>query len=323
MFFMLFLEVNNISDKDWNKRLQSYPFGTIYQTKEIAEKGQFQGEESLFLKFLDPNDVVVGQLMISIVSRFRKKNIRHWILNKLPFERKKYYYWEYGPVIFDPNYTNEIKKELFGFLKSQNCKVSGYEHPLSNRFFSDAEKPFHTRTWGTFLIDLTLSKDQIWRNMDKNSVRKNIQRATKKGIYVKQMTKTDLFEYTKLLQKTHKEIRFDLEIIKKQWDFLHPIGLTGFLAYENDIPVGGILVPYFNKYMNEWGVARSEFNIEKRLYAQELLKWKIIEFGIENGCKYYDLSGVNPNPDNKKEEGIFRFKRKFGGVYKKYNYLIL
>ena len=34
--------------------------------------------------------------------------------------------------------------------------------------------------------------------------------------------------------------------------------------------------------------------------------------------KYYNLSGINPNPESKKEEGIFRYKKKWGG--KQYNF---
>ena len=33
---------------------------------------------------------------------------------------------------------------------------------------------------------------------------------------------------------------------------------------------------------------------------------------------WYDLSGVNLNPSNKKEEGIFKYKKKWGGLQKDY-----
>ncbi|RZD45866.1 MAG: hypothetical protein CXT78_04800 [Thaumarchaeota archaeon] len=49
------------------------------------------------------------------------------------------------------------------------------------------------------------------------------------------------------------------------------------------------------------------------MYSQDLLKWSIIKWGINNNMKYYNLSGINPNPESKKEEGIFRYKKKWGG----------
>ena len=65
--------------------------------------------------------------------------------------------------------------------------------------------------------------------------------------------------------------------------------------------------------MNEWGVARSSIDYEQKLYSQDLIKWKIIEWGIENKMNWYDLSGINPNPVNSKERGILQYKKKWGG----------
>ena len=56
----------------------------------------------------------------------------------------------------------------------------------------------------------------------------------------------------------------------------------------------------------------------ENLYSQDLIKWKIIEWGIENKMKYYDLAGFNPNPISKKEEGIIQFKKKWGGQIHQY-----
>jgi len=75
---------------------------------------------------------------------------------------------------------------------------------------------------------------------------------------------------------------------------------------------------HFNKYIIEGGVTRSEKDTKMKLYSQDLIKWKIIEWGINNKMRYYDLAGFNPNPESKKEYGIFRYKKKWGG--KRYDY---
>ena len=49
------------------------------------------------------------------------------------------------------------------------------------------------------------------------------------------------------------------------------------------------------------------------VYSLELLRWKIKEWGIENKCKYYDLSGVEINNNDPKKLGIYRNKKKWGG----------
>ena len=83
------------------------------------------------------------------------------------------------------------------------------------------------------------------------------------------------------------------------------------------------MVSFFNNYINEWGVARTPQDSDNRLYSQELLKWKIMEWGIENKFRYYDLTGVNPEPKDEKEAGIFKFKQKWGGELMLYNLVTL
>jgi len=81
------------------------------------------------------------------------------------------------------------------------------------------------------------------------------------------------------------------------------------------------LFSYFNNYIIEGAVARSNKDTLEKLYSQDLIKWKIIEWGIENNMKYYDLAGFNPDPKSEKEKGIMNYKKKWGG--RKYDYWII
>jgi len=74
----------------------------------------------------------------------------------------------------------------------------------------------------------------------------------------------------------------------------------------------------FNKLIIEGGVVRSVEDFKNKLYSQDLIKWKIIEWGVENNMKFYDLAGFNPHPQSKKEEGINRYKEKWGGEKRNY-----
>ncbi len=79
----------------------------------------------------------------------------------------------------------------------------------------------------------------------------------------------------------------------------------------------------YNGYINEFGIARTKKDSEGKLYSQDLLKWHIIKWGKNNNLKYYDLTGVNPYPQNEKEKGIFRYKEKWGGKLITYNRVTL
>ncbi len=323
---MISIEADEEPDFNWNARLLNSTHGTIYQTKEIADYFETMHQtRNIFLKFTNENGKIVGQLLLSIYSRFDKKGKVGRILEKIPGQKNLIYRWSYGPVVFDPAFNDEICTALQDFLISRNCMVLGYEHPLTGRMLSALVDPFKIKLWGTFLIDLSLTKEVLWNKLDKHAARKNIERSKKKGVYIREIDESALKSYHEILQETKRKagVDFELSDLQIMWNKLHSVGFTGFLAFRDEMAVGGIMVSSFNKYINEWGVARTEIDTTARLYSQDLLKWKIIEWGVDNKFRYYDLTGVNPDSTDEKETGIFRYKEKWGGNFIKYNQIVL
>jgi len=309
------------ADNCWNQRLLDSKLGQSYQTKEFGLSKKLLNGETLFLKFISSNGSIVGQLLVMLYSGVNEK----FSLKKLgkKFLNKNYVFarWVHGPIIFDLNYKNEIILKFQEYLKSKKFKVWGSDYPLQLTL-SQNTKNFSTDQWATFLIDLNNSKEALWNNLEKHSARKNIERSRKRNVIVKQMSRSDLSVYYELIQQSKKtEPELTLSFLEKQWDVLQPINFIGFIAYENNIPVGAIRASSFNGYINEFSVIRTVKDTMDKLYSQDLLKWNIIEWGLKNHFSYYDLSGVNPYPNNSKEEGIFRYKQKWGGNLIKYNIL--
>lgn len=316
---MIKIKVEEYSDEKWNERLLSSITGNIYQTKEYSEFIRHKGWSPKFLKFFD-DEKIVGQILLSTYSRFQKKKGKK-ILNSIPLLKKSIYRWVFGPIIFDSMHSKNIYQCLSEFLNSQNCKVYGSEHPLLPNSFQYFNSSYQTEKWGTFLIDLKTSSDLLFKKFDKHSARKNIERSQKRGVIIEEINEKNLFEYYELLKETKNQVNWDVSFdeILFLWKKLKPIGFTGFLAKHNKISVGGILISYFNNYINEWGVGRSKFDFTEKLYSQDLLKWHIINWGIKNNHNFYDLTGANPNPSSEKESGIFRYKKKWAGKYIEYN----
>lgn len=291
---------------DWNDFLLRNKTGTIHNTVEYAKYSVNEGFVPRFVRVTDSKGNITLQVILfeykhqssklpKFVSRIAKAVDVRWK-------------WDYGPV----SDSEESIKIFFDYLKKSKKRVYGMTHPFTKL----CQNEFQTRKWGTYLIDLKKSKDEIFNNIDKNSARKNIKRSTERGIEIESINDNNLNEYLKLFNETKKDsgrIESTENQMKNFWKILYPIGFSGFLAKMNDIYIGGILFSFFNDYMNEWGVARSSIDYEKKLYSQDLLKWKIIEWGIENNKKWYDFTGFNPNPENSKEEGILRYKKKWGG----------
>ena len=322
---MVSIEISDVADSQWNKRLIDSSLGSIHQTNEFAIYTQkVQKRKPLFLKFLNDNGKIIGQLLFFEYSRFEKKGVSGKILKNFSGFKANIYRWKFGPIIFEKNYEGEICSLLYEFLISKKSRVIGTESQLLGGSLEMLKKPFKIQEWATFLIDLSEDEDILWKKMDKHSAQNNIKRSEKRGVSIKEISENDLPIFHSMVQQT-KGLNYKVTIseVQTMWQNLHKIGLTGFLAYENEIPVGGIIVSSFNGYINEFGIARTTRDFVEKLYSQDLLKWHVIKWGKNRNLRYYDLTGVNPYPKDEKEKGIFRYKKKWGGNLITYNRVTL
>lgn len=317
---MITIQKDELPDSGWNERLVSSGLGTIYQAAEIAQHHIHEGRKPLCLKFVRDNGDIVGQLLMSEYERFTNNTLKTSVLKKIPNMKKMSFTWTYGPVIFDKTLNNEIYSVLGKFLISSKHISSGWQHPLYTEGVVGLDKKFKLVPWSTFIIDLTLSNDELYGNIEKHSGRKNIERAAQRGVVVEQINDENFVEYAKLrkAQETSTNENSDLEQRKEWWSSVKKLGYLGFLAKKDGNAVSGILFSAFGGHIIEVGVARSPEDSKNNLYSQDLLKWKIIEWGKNNDMKYYNLAGFNPNPQSPKEEGIFKYKKKWGG--KRYDF---
>ncbi len=316
MLNVISLEIENIPDQRWNERLIESELGTIYQTKEMGAYYLTQNLKPIYLKFVNPNGTIVGQVLLVEFSRFLNRGKKGNILKKIPGVKKLLCKWVYGPLVFENDFASEIYQALGNFLLEKNYVVKGSQHPLSINGISSLQKKFRLTKWSTSLIDLNKNEDELYENITKHSGRKNIERSIKRDVVIQETTESNLKEFLDLLymnKANRNATNEEHEDMCNWWKILKPIGYSGFLAKKNEVLIGGIMFSAFHNYIIEGGVARSEDDTKMKLYSQDLIKWKIIQWGIKNKMKYYDLAGFNPNPKSKKEEGILRYKKKWGG----------
>ena len=329
---MISLEISENADDNWNKRLEQSDFGTIPQIDETGQQFKTNNQIPHYVKFLDPSGKIVGQLLMSETSRFqeapyKKKKLSNklgkfsGILN-LANVKTKLYRWSYGPVIFEPEHSHEIYQALSTHLCSdKSFQVLGWQHPFQTEGLSGLSKKFEIIKWGTFIIDLTIPKDEIFQKIDKNSGRKNIKRAINQNVTIEEINDDNLFDYFELLNADKPDrggSNSNFQDFKELWNKLKPIGRTGFIARKNSEILSGLTFNYFSNHIIEGAVARSNIDKQNSYYSQDLIRWKIIEWGIEHNMKWYNLAGFNPKLETSKEEGIYRYKKKWGGI--KYDY---
>lgn len=318
MIKLITLEIEEQADSNWNKRLLESKIGSVKQAKKPDSLAVKQDKKQLFLKFIDSKGTIIGQLLITVKPRFQKNGTKNKLLSKFYGLKQVLYQWNYGPVIFDPDKSDEIFLKLDEFLNQKKCRVSGSTNPLQPFDIKPFMPKSNHEKWVTILLDLKKNKDELFAGIKKHSGRKNIERSIKRGVEIEEIKNEDsLRDYCELLNSTKTSYGFEeknVERILESWKIYKPLGISGFLAKRDGRIVGGISFSHFCGHIIEKGVARSNEDRNEKLYSQDLMKWKIIEWGIDNQMNYYNLAGFNPNPKNSKEEGIKAYKEKWGGI---------
>lgn len=314
---MITIEQDDKPDSNWNGQLLDFKMGTIAQAKESAQEILKNNQKPLFLKFLDSKGNIVGQLLASHYSLLDNRGIKGKFLKKILSAKKEMCEWSNGPIIFNHENDLDIYSALNNFLINKNWKVNGVTDPIFSGDIGILKKNFQVQQWSTYLIDLSKSKEELYAGISKHSGRKNIERAINRGVEVEEIhDERTLIEYNNLRNEMRKKVgkkTRNIEQVQQRWNLFKPLGISGMIARKNNQTIGGLAFTYFNGQIIEGGVARSEIDFNEKLYSQDLIKWKIIEWGIKHKMKYYNLAGFNPNPASSKEIGIKRYKEKWGG----------
>ena len=302
------VECTEEAPKDWNDYLLKFTSGITQQTVEIANYSQkWLNWKPIFLRVLDSKgNIQLQNLMFEYLPNSKIPPKFQNLLKKFKSNLR----WQFGPVF----QSFQSIEYFFDYVKKTKKTTFGKSHPL----FPISKINFDKTEWLTFLIDLTKNKNELFENLEKHSAQKNIKRSINKGVEIEKITEKNLDDYVKLLYSNKSFKKLDLEHSHDFWRIMKPIGFSGFLARKDGVLTGGLLFSHFNKYIYEWGVARSEIDYAQKFYSQDLIKWKIIEWGNQNKMFTYDLAGANPNPKSTKEKGILKYKQKWGGRKKSY-----
>ncbi len=311
--------------KEWNELVKTHNLATFHQTSNFAEYWQHtRGQPSYFISIMNGNDVIAILVLhkASLLQRRLETKFQNFSFSSSIFSFvknvKTLYIWEYGPLIFNNNYKSEIFSEINKLKKFFKGPIDGSLHPLEEPSSQLIKYGWTEKKLGTFLIDLTLSEDELWKNIDRRSGRKAVNRAQKNEIKIKTIENLeDLQIHHKLLNEGRKIAnlpQIPYRNVEAAWNILKDVGMCGFIAWLDNTPLASTIMTIFNGYINEMGFARSKLDLENLYCATDLIKWHIIQWGHKSGLKTFDLSGVDPYSKDKKLRGIFNFKKKWGGI---------
>ena len=325
-------------DSKWNENLTKSNHGNYFQTAEYTSSDS-KDFFPVFVYVFDEDKNVVGQLTIQIIKTtvLYSSPIIHKIARILSKITSRGI-WLYGPVIHSNDKQSHIEilriiiKAVDEILERYDLvHIEGYSPPLDVLIDEDYKQEFRkngyiVRDYVTFLANLDKNIDEIWQNVHYNA-RRDVTRAKKRGITIKELkTRDQLKEYLLLQQQWAKTKGLIVTNPFGEEDHLWNNFKKGlevfFLAYQDNQLISAIRIGCFNS------TAHAHFILSSYSGSTSLggpmLTWHVLEWAKLTGIKIYDFSGGRKNKQDMIEDKntLLFYKKKWGGEeYPHYNFV--
>ncbi len=307
----------------WNSFLEKND-GVFHQSTFNVEYLKPLGFEPLYFT-AEKNHSRAGQLLAFKTTFFHATSLGTPFEILLPVGKKFFPCMQemYGPVAENKEAYSALVFEFAQQAKKTKSAVSiAKPHPMRDLPSAFSAAGFVESPSATFIVDLSKGESELFKKIDP-SARKKIRQCQEAGVRARATRdKGEVAEYFRIADENRKRNGLKPYSQKSYWGMWSSFEKSGgklFIAEKQGEILGGIMISAFGGYVNEWSPSISGKAMEEKLYAGDLLHWKIIEWGSKNGCKHYDLTGVAVQPKNAKEQGIFDFKAKWGGELVKSN----
>ncbi len=308
------VEVARATSAEWSKTLELFDDANIYQT--FAYGGVRWGAKNLSHLVLKANDEVLGIAQLRIVRptplKFGMAYLRWGPLCK---RRGK----PLDPEIFKVMARALVeeyvtKRKLFLRVVPNAFAGSPRAEAMQSAFSSfTGEDLTAENTYRTLVLDLSPSLPELRKNLDVKW-RNKLSGAEKNNLKV--VAGNGREEYQTFCQLYHEmrkrktfETTVDVEEFQRiQEELTEPHRMRILIAEDKGIPVAGLVVSAMGDSAIYLLGATSDAGLNAK--GAYLLQWTMIEWLKQNGIRWYDLGGINPegNP------GVYSFKRGMSGM---------
>lgn len=289
-----------VKESEWKEFLEKFESATIYHTpewKNVLEESFEYKPYYLFAK--NESDEVIGMLPLFHI----KSKLTCNRLCSVPFSH-------ICSPIGDETAVNLLISEGINLYKDL-----GVNHlEIRDRVYFKGFQ--HQNTFSTYILELSPNIGEVWKKLDKGSVRWAIKKSQKSGVSVN-VTKNmeDLKEFYQLNCLTKKEIGVPChswEFFKNLFEFLNDNVSLYVARYNDEIIAGGIMEYFKDDILYGYGAANPDY---LKLHPYNAFIWKSIEDACLDGYKYYDFGRTSYDT-----AGLINFKKRWGTVEKKLYY---
>ena len=308
------VEVDRATPAEWSQMLDLFDDANIYQTWSYG--GVRWGAKNLSHLVLKRAGEVTGMAQLRIVRP-----------TKLKFGMA---YLRWGPLVqrrgrpLDPEVAASVARALQEeyidnrklFLRIiPNAFVGSPRAALIQSAFSMfAPEPLVVaNTYRTFVVDLVPALEELRRNLDAKW-RNHLKRAEKNGLDVVSGTGSEKYRvfcqiYNQMRRRKTFETTVDIEEFGRlQEDLPESHRMRILICQDKGAPIAALVV----SAMGDSAIYLLGATNEEGMKAQGayFLQWTMMKWLKENGIRWYDLGGIDPE----RNPGVYSFKRGFSGA---------
>ena len=304
--------VRELDERRWREFVEKHSQGQIFHTPEMLQVfAQTRGHQPGVWAVIDKEDRVLALFLPVQITLLHK-----WLR---PLSYLTMRAVSYGSVLYEENEQGKralatllkayVKQADRGLLLTELRNLSSTESVQGTL----REHGFTYEEHLNYLIDINKPPQAILQNIGQRT-RKNIQRGLRQNLVkvVEANTLDQVAICYELLQKTYKAANIplaDCSLFDAAYQVLYPKGMIRYtLAYVDQTPVATSIDLLYKNVMYGWygGLDRNF----ARYMPNELLTWRVLEWGAEHGYSIYDFGGAG-KPNEK--YGVRDFKAKFNG----------
>jgi len=308
------VEVDCATPAEWSQMLDLFDDANIYQT--YAYGGVRWGEKNLSRIVLKRDGEVLGMAQLRIVRPTPLKFGMAYLRWGPLCERRGRPLHPEVPTTMARALEEEYagKRRLFVRVLSNAFAGSPRAEAIRTAFSSFTREPLTAgNTYRTFVLDLAPTLEELrksldpkWRNKLSGAEKNNLKVVGGNG---REEYKTFCRLYYQMRRRKAFETAVDVEEFGQiQEDLTEPHRMRILICKDKGRPVAGLVASAMgDSAIYLLGATSDEGLNSKGAY---ILQWTLIKWLKENGIRWYDLGGIDPegNP------GVYHFKRGFSGV---------
>jgi lipid II:glycine glycyltransferase (peptidoglycan interpeptide bridge formation enzyme) len=308
------VEIDRATPAEWSSMLDLFNDANLYQTWSYGAVRW--GGKNLSHVVLKRNDEVVGITQLRIV---RPTSLKFGMA-----------YLRWGPICHrrETDLDSEVFARMADALHQEyvvkrrlllqilpNAFIgSARAEVFQSAFANFALEPSTTaNTYRTFVLDVAPPIEELRKNLDKKW-RNQLSRSEKNGLNVVEGSGTDAYRrfstmYRQMRDRKTFETTVDVEEFGRiQQDLPEDQRMQILICERNGEPVAGIVASAMGDSAIYLLGATSDDGLNAK--GSYLLQWTWIQWLKQNGVRWYDLGGIDPDGN----PGVYHFKKGFSGA---------